>query len=589
MKIVYIPVYKVAVNYDVSFGRRWSLLEHLILVDLIGERRSVSELAEDGNVPERLVIEALINLLRVNWVEVRSTSQGILYTATAAGARRASEGDLPAELKSQSKWISLCLDRLTGDWLRSDDLDLIHDADLPQDAACLEPTVGSIDLKDASIRGLLYLDQFESLQPTEPRFRFSTLAYARVGLEFDNDPEGLPPYCSLELRNRVSSEAAFVPDTPGEKWSTKPKYSFHEIRDNIDSSRIIVGGDAHLDLLKTALKEAASYVVIHSCFISASTVEQLLPDFEKAAKRKIRVELLWGLNSDPEDRKKIEKIKDIQQVLRGLTIHARERVKLAERSSYSHAKVLIYDEKQTGRWICVVGSCNFLSTAYDALDVSIMVKSYGLASQLLSWLIKCQSPSSGPLPPVAKRLNRIWNDVRCLSDTVGEFGSHKIELLMDGDHYAAVRYARNHAEAQIQIACDLFGKAAETSVLVPLEGAADDGCTVNICYQRASDFLIEEGAKPDPELLKQRGIALHQINELHGKFLLWDDEGLIISSFNWLSTVSEGTPDLGAELGVMIEGPALRQEFMAALEKLSGTEREVEGVQVSKILQGDAL
>ncbi|MCV0429600.1 MAG: phosphatidylserine synthase, partial [Roseibium sp.] len=410
MKIIYIPVFKVAVNYDVSFGRRWSLLEHLILVDLIGKRRSVSELAEDGNVPERLVIEALINLLRVNWVEVRSNAQGILYTATAAGARRASEGTLPAELKEQSKWISLCLDRLTGDWLRSDDLDLVHDAELPPEATCIEPTIGSIDLKDAAIRDLFYLDQFESLQPTEPRFRFSTLAYARVGLEFDNDPDGLPPYSSLELCNRVSMEAAAVPDSPSEKWLTKPKYSHQGIRDEIDFSRIIVGGSDHLNLVVEALESAKSCVVIHSCFISAATVKHLLPYLEKAARRKVKIELLWGLNYDPESQKGEEKLKDVQSVLKRLSVHAQSRVKLAERSSYSHAKVLIYDEKQTGQWVSVVGSCNFLSTAYDALDVSIVVRSFGLTSRLIAWLVKSQSPASGPLPSVAKRLNQIWNN-----------------------------------------------------------------------------------------------------------------------------------------------------------------------------------
>ncbi|NVK36167.1 MAG: phosphatidylserine synthase [Rhodobacteraceae bacterium] len=586
MKILYIPVFKVAVNYDVSFGRRWSLLEHLILVDLIGNRRSVVELAEDGNVPERLVIEALINLLRVNWVEVRSTSQGILYTATAAGARRASEGDLPAELRARSKWISLCLDRLTGDWLRSDDLDLVHESDLPLDAVCLSPEIGSIDLNNSSIRSLLYLDQLESLQPSELRFRFSTLAFARVGLEFENDPQALPPYCSLELRSRVSLEASDVPDTPSEKWNTKPKYFSREIRDDLDASKIVVGGEEHFALVQRALENAKSIVIIHSCFISAVTVRRLLPDFEKAARRKIRVELLWGLDSDPEDLDKNEKIKDVLQELKHLTIHSRERVKLAERSSYSHAKVLIYDDRKSGHWVTALGSCNFLSTNYDALDVSVVVRSFELTSRLLAWLIRTQTPASGPLPRLARRLNRIWNDVRRLTVSQGECGQHKLELLMDGDHYAAVRYARDCAQDQIILACDLFGKAAETSAIVPMESAAKHGCNVSICYQRESSFLIEEGARPDAEKLNNRGITLLKINELHGKFLLWDDEGLIVSSFNWLSTVSEGAPDLGAELGIKFEGPKLRSAFLEALERLRGTLREQEGHEISVTVKG---
>jgi hypothetical protein len=63
MKAVYVPVFRVAVSYTVSFGRRWSVLEHLLLIELAKSKRSLMELAEAANLPERLVVEALINLM----------------------------------------------------------------------------------------------------------------------------------------------------------------------------------------------------------------------------------------------------------------------------------------------------------------------------------------------------------------------------------------------------------------------------------------------------------------------------------------------------------------------------------------------
>lgn len=33
MKYVYVPLYRMAVSYLYSFGRRWSLIEHMLLVE----------------------------------------------------------------------------------------------------------------------------------------------------------------------------------------------------------------------------------------------------------------------------------------------------------------------------------------------------------------------------------------------------------------------------------------------------------------------------------------------------------------------------------------------------------------------------
>jgi hypothetical protein len=49
MTAVYVPVYRMAVGYTVTFGRRWSLLEHLLLTELAITRRSVRYLAEASN------------------------------------------------------------------------------------------------------------------------------------------------------------------------------------------------------------------------------------------------------------------------------------------------------------------------------------------------------------------------------------------------------------------------------------------------------------------------------------------------------------------------------------------------------------
>ena len=61
-----------------------------------------------------------------------------------------------------------------------------------------------------------------------------------------------------------------------------------------------------------------------------------------------------------------------------------------------------------------------------------------------------------------------------------------------------------------------------------------------------------------PRKFELRGISLEQIPNLHGKFLAWDDNTLVVTSFNWLSTSVANTRARGAELGIMISGPDMR-------------------------------
>jgi hypothetical protein len=184
-----------------------------------------------------------------------------------------------------------------------------------------------------------------------------------------------------------------------------------------------------------------------------------------------------------------------------------------------------------------------------------------LGAQLLGWMIGAQQPAAGGWSATARRLNKLWGRARAAGATQANEGDHSLELLVDADHYACVRAARDGAESDILLGCDLFGLAAETSVLVPLARAAELGKRVSLFYQRPSKMLLAEGRSPDAEALARRGLGLSRVESLHGKFLMWDRQNLIATSFNWLSTVADGTRSRGAEIGIHVSGPGLRAMF----------------------------
>ncbi len=570
MKYLYVPLYRMAVSYLYSFGRRWSLIEHMLLIESAVAKHTASELAEMANVPHRLIVEALINLLRANWIEVRSDNDRIYFAATPAGQKHAKEKALPERLQKDIRWDSVCVERLTGHWMRADDLDLVYEKDLPPDAAKLPPLLHTFEPNDAALRDLFRLNLNESLEPTTPQFRTPSLPYARVGLAFDEVQVGLPPNAPLALHESLVKSSADIVEDDITPYSAKSQMVQEVARDDLTADDIIVGGGAHLDLLREALERAKSTIVVHSCFLSADTLRSLLPDFERAARRKVRVELLWGLHVDPEASGPPKKFSDVTDVLAKLPPGARGRIRLSPVSSGSHAKVLIYDDRETGRWTTVVGSCNFLSSEFDWLEISLRTRSALFAYKVLSLLLSNQLPAVGNWSATARQLNHIWSELKAQVRVQTEAGEYSISLVADYDHYACVTLARDRASREIEITCDLYGLSAETSVLVPMETAASRGIDVHLQYTRPSKFLLEEGYEPAPTEISERGIKINRAENVHAKYLGWDEDALVISSFNWMATSVDARRSRGAEIGALIEGPGIRSILVEKLRGGSG-------------------
>jgi hypothetical protein len=498
--------------------------------------------------------------MRSNWIEARS-SAGILFQATKTGKRRADEEALPPQVQTHVRWLSVCFERLTGTWIRAEDLDLVYEDDLPNNAEQLPAKLNTLHASDGALRDLFKLALDETLEPVEPQFRNPSRPYARIMIAFDQIEQGLPATCSLGLKRAVLDEVGpTTSSTADMKSLPAPQIQEGSASDFLTKESFIVGGPGHKALLSDCLKTAKSRVILHSCFLDPVAVEKLIPEFEEAAKRNVRVDLLWGFQQDPEEKLTRNIVAETIQVLGRLSESARKKIHFSPLSSLSHAKVLMFDEGQKGAFTTIMGSCNFLQSQFVSLDVSVRVHSQRLALQLLSRLLATQIPPSGSWPAVARRLNNDWDRIRYLADVV-EQGPHRLTLLADQDHYACVRYARDVARGSILIGCDIYGVAAETSVLAPMQRAAELGKKVRLLYQRPSKLLRESGRAPEPEAIKKRGIALEQCPGLHGKFIVWDDQHVGITSFNWLSTVAEGARINSAELGVLISGPSVRDFF----------------------------
>ena len=560
MTVLYLPVFRATVGYTVSFGRRWTVLEHMLLAELAAGDQTVAALAAASDLPERLIVEALINLLRAGWVEVRTNETAATFSATTIGRTRAEATELKPELQQRARRWIVCEDRLTGAWLRHEHLDLVHEQDLSAEATVLDPLLSTFDPHTAEVRDLLPLEADEAFERFEAHRRTPSRLFARVRVTLDG-VEGLPEYAPLRLRERLMERADAQDSAEPSAPARRPEADIWVARDDIGPDDLIVGGPDQLAQLQRVLGTAKSHVVLHSCFLHADAVRRILPDLQAAAERKVKVDLLWGLNVDPETPDSRQPVAHILKVLDELPPKIRSRVHFAADSSGSHLKAIVADVE--GRWETTIGSCNYLSSAYDLMEAAVRTRSARIATAVLGQFVDAQMPASGSWSSLNHRLNRSWNSARRMSQAP-ETGSHHLTPLLDDDHLACLRQARNEASRVVEVGCDLFGMAADTAALPPLRRAAERGCDVSLTFRRFSRTLTEIGQEPSAESLRQVGLRLERSPRLHAKYLLWDDDSLALTSFNWLSTVT-GTRSRGAELGLLVQGPEVASNFRLKL------------------------
>src|SRR5262249_43004982 len=159
--------------------------------------------------------------------------------------------------------------------------------------------------------------------------------------------DGLPSYAPIGLKEAVLAAAELLPNLAAVAPQGESLAPADQLLDDVEAEDLVVGGDSTRDLLRACLRQANSQVVIHSCFVHPEVIRNLLPDFEEAAKRKVRIDLLWGLNVDPEDPSSMRPISEVRELLNQSSDTSRARVQLSPVSSGSHAKIILYDERHS--------------------------------------------------------------------------------------------------------------------------------------------------------------------------------------------------------------------------------------------------
>lgn len=576
---VAVPVFKGKRKFFLEKGRPWSVVEQVFLVALVTQPATVDELARDAKVPRRLVLEALIRLMRAGWVELHQEAHGTVFSASATGAEVAGNEELPKIAKSMSRWMNFVVDRVTGTLYRTREL---------------QPFERHVVERRAERERLVWLDANEIPGRADPSSMLSALfsdderflsmeqsgerlveRFAVVTVRNDQ-VEDLPPRAPNALTQAVLNAAAKATAEPRGERSPKVKVSIPIggsddaspacVKATFRSSDLILGGDSHRQLIVDALRKARQRVIVHSTFVAYDRLVELRPLILDAAKRGVVVDILWGEN---EDKDGMVSSRDATSTFRQDVERAglSDVVRVQAFSTRSHAKLLVYDEPRTGDFFAVVGSCNWLASPFVAYEASARFSDPRVVAPLIQQIADLSCGPSGVW-------NSLTNELASLADAVrrrrlpAQGPSANVAIVLGAQHGHFVRHARDSAARRLFVTSHRLGAVTRPAIVVPAAAAVRDrGLEVAAYYGTQSGTVTSSQAATITRSSADMGVKINVVVEprLHAKVLAWDDDNVLITSQNWLSADPDGS-NPRSEIGVLIQGHGLAKHIIEHFE-----------------------
>jgi cardiolipin synthase A/B len=568
MSVVFVavPVFKYRLKLHLDKGRPWSVVEHVILQALGSKPWTIGELESESNLPRRVIIETVVRLMRAGWVEFSSSKEAMKFASTALGLAVAHEAELPHAPRRLVRPVSFAVDCVSGTVFSNREL-LLHEDYVVKEREKSErivrlnvdPEKMGYDVQQVH-RVLLEDDErFVALESLggPPSQRIALVA-VRDGLVVD----GLPNREVAALRAKAIEAAAMANDPAAEakaveqKSSTRSEQAAPVRQVKFAKTDLILDGGRHEATLKEILSTAASRVFIHSTFIRADVVERLLPELSEAARRGVRIDMLWGQSEDLEDvatsRRAIQTLRENPQIA-----DLGDALKIHPFSTGSHAKILVADSRRGGGFLAVVGSCNWLASPFKSYEASVILRDPQIVSDVVGVLANISHRHSGIWLDVTNELMRLASQIAMLPSPKGPNATASV--VIGAHHNRFVLEARDSAKSKIFVTSHRLGPVSESAIIAPLASAASEGHVKgSVFFGRNTGAVKYQARKRIIAEAASEGVFVEVVESprLHAKILAWDSDSLVISSLNWLSAdpMSYAEP---TEVGIFLCGAGL--------------------------------
>lgn len=573
---IYLPAWHYRARAIVQRTWGWSPIEEMILLSLGRTPGTIEQVATSLGIPIQVAASTVARLMQFGLVELRIAPTPQLATSTVGQDFVRLGHALPERTEDREIHISLVLEKVGHSVFRNRDVDTIplrrmtytdHKVDFPPGSNETDDTMAA--RVNQFVAGMLRPGEWmRGVQTIN-----SVLERKYLVIDLNDVKDGLlPAGASQDLITALQAtiDSGVLPE------ASNPQPSRSQTIDTtIATEQLIVGGDQHLERFERIVAQAKSDIFVLSTFVAPQSDtryterhERVRKALDQASERGVRCHVFYGTTLDAE-RKNVIAMQELHDRLSSVR-RARGFVLTQRDSVRSHVKCFAADDGQGGA-VVVLGSCNWLSSPFSAVEMSIELTENQAAAAGLDLLRSIISPLASASRSI-ETLQFTASDLRRARSALspGADGSDRIPVRMTvlraEDHERLLRKVAHEARERFVCCTNKVGATMVPGLFNPAEVAGRRLDDVRVYYSRRSGPVKRRHVAAHRERL--HGIVdLIDVEEpqVHAKFLLWDADHAVVSSLNWGS--QSGSPDDPLdEIGLYLEGPGLAACLLAKFE-----------------------
>lgn len=573
---IFLPAWHYRARAIVQRTWGWSPIEEMILLTLDRTPGTIDQIAKTLHIPRQVGNATIARLMQFGLIEVRLSPSPMLATSTVGHDFIRSDRALPERTAEREVGISIVFEKVGQSVLRKRDVAVVPVSGLPTSARAVDFPINDIETDDSMAQRVSRF-MGGSLRPGEwlrgVQAIGSVIEQKYLVLDLDdmrNDvfPIGASGQLISALRSTIATGDLPRASSPPPPVPSPTKIEF-------DTDQIVVGSEDHLKAFEKIVGDARSDVFVLSTFVSEQadergkqSRERIWRALEDAVKRGVRCHLFYGTSLDGNASNAIA----MQELSKRLsTVRAAQGFILVQRDSVrSHAKIVAADDGYGGA-VVLVGSCNWLSSPFSAVEVSAELRDpngSAIGLELLRSIVSSLSSAARS----AETLYFMASDLRRKRSSLAPNGSDKkrpqVELMVvfADEHEQLLRIAAHDASDRFICCTNKMGAPMVPAVFNPAEVAG----------RRIEDARVYFSRYTGPT--KRRHVAQHRerLNDvvkllpvgkpqLHAKFLAWDTDDIVITSMNWGSQSGSLAQRLD-EVGVHLKGAGLAAALLTRFE-----------------------
>jgi len=576
--LIAVPIARIGCTVVIERARAWSAIDEVILLTITQQARSITELAALTDLPHQVVVASIARLMRFRLIEVELLEAGPALRASAFGLASVTGGHpLPVFPTRSGRRCSFVVEFATGDFFPSAQVQVMSQSKLRRQprtrVLTIEgggPSLSQADnlarLSEIAARG--WDEQVASIDSRTATLRDDEFMVVRV---LDGEPLGLPDRAGPALRNLIAEAAAKPAGRVTVAYGGPKPAPLETIRTHdceFAAEDLVIGGDAHRDLFTGLLAEAHRRMIIHSTFLDTKRFAVLKDALHDACVRGVQFDLLWGDDDEDETTSRSAvAVGEIMALVRD-DPEMRDQFRVHHASTGSHAKILLLDTEE-GDWIGVLGSCNWISSPFNAVELSVVLRNQNVVADLCNVFQRVVG-RRGLADRLANEMGITANDLR---REPARGGPTKVSIVVGAGHDELMRRASLEANRNLVVGCHRLGATARPGAILQGEAAASRNVTATVIYTFPSGPLKKRHARDLKVETAANGVRLVQVGKtlLHGKFVTWDDNDVVVSSLNWASGSAD--PDHPwNDVGVHLHAPGMALRALATLESFFPTQ-----------------